>query len=165
MELSEALDRFEYDPTSGEIRYRKDSSVRNKNAGELATFKHKSSGSYVRLKLRVGNRHFMAHRIAWLIFYGEKPNGMIDHINGNPLDNRICNLRIATSRENQLNRVRGTSLYKNNKHGLAGLYYVNVSGKYKWRVKSFNLGVSEHVGYFDSKLDACCAIMRKKAGN
>lgn len=160
----QAVERFTYSPDSGEIRHRRDSSVRHKNRGKIATTTGWSSKKYTRLVVRIQDKSYMAHRIAWLIFYGIEPDGMIDHINGNALDNRICNLRIATSRENQLNRVRGTSIYKNNKHGLAGLYYVNVNGRYKWRAKSFSLGKVEHIGYFDNKFDACCAIMRKKAG-
>lgn len=33
------------------------------------------------------------HRVAWALYYGRLPNGFIDHINGNPSDNRIVNLR------------------------------------------------------------------------
>ena len=160
----QAKERFHYDPETGDIRYKKDSSVRHKNAGEIATSASKSSENYVRLIVSVNKVHYMAHRVAWMIYYGDEPSGIIDHINGNPLDNRICNLRVVTSRENQLNRVRGTSIYKNNKYGIPGLYYVKVRGKFKWRAKFFELGESISLGYFDSMLDACCAIMSKRNG-
>ena len=45
------------------------------------------------------------HRIAWLLSYDEWPE-FIDHINGNTLDNRLCNLRNCNNRENQLNQYR-----------------------------------------------------------
>jgi hypothetical protein len=46
---------------------------------------------------------FYSARIAWKIFYKEEPTSQIDHINGDKLDNRICNLRAATNSENQCN--------------------------------------------------------------
>ena len=45
---------------------------------------------------------FSAHRVALAIQYGHWPK-YIDHINGVPSDNRICNLRDVTSKENQRN--------------------------------------------------------------
>lgn len=44
-----------------------------------------------------------AHRIAWLLAHGEDPPNDIDHIDNNPLNNRIANLRIATRAENLAN--------------------------------------------------------------
>lgn len=43
---------------------------------------------------------------------------IVDHINGNPLDNRKCNLRVCTFEENQRNR---TTLNKNNTSGYRGV--------------------------------------------
>ena len=68
------------------------------------------------------------------------PNGYYtDHINGNKLDNRRCNLRTVTLAENQLNR----RLNKNNKFGYPGIS-LEPNGKYRARIqlkgKKINLG-------------------------
>lgn len=46
----------------------------------------------------------MAHRIAWLIYFGHWPDGDIDHINGDRSDNRIINLRDVSRTINLQNR-------------------------------------------------------------
>lgn len=49
-------------------------------------------------------RKFTAHRLAWLLHYGEWPTQVIDHINRKKADNRIANLRDVTQAENLKNR-------------------------------------------------------------
>lgn len=51
------------------------------------------------------NRTFLAHRLAWTVTHGAWPIGKIDHINGNRRDNRLCNLRVVSDRENAMNRA------------------------------------------------------------
>jgi hypothetical protein len=57
----------------------------------------------------IGYQGIMAleHRIVWMLHHGEIPAGLeIDHINRNPSDNRIENLRLATPRQNKWNRKK-----------------------------------------------------------
>lgn len=53
----------------------------------------------------------------------------VDHINGNTLDNRICNLRKCSNKENIRNRKKG----KDNTTGFKGVVYRE--GKYLSKIK------------------------------
>lgn len=57
-----------------------------------------------RIQISIKGKLYRAHRLAWLYVFGEMPAKEIDHINGNPTDNRITNLREATPIENKWNR-------------------------------------------------------------
>lgn len=70
------------------------------------------------------------------------PEGMyVDHINGDPLDNRKCNLRITTNQQNCENRQ---GPYKSNKSGYRGVSFDKQHQKweaYYWRnYKKYSVG-------------------------
>lgn len=81
---------------------------------------------------------FSAHRLAWLYVYGEWPDGVIDHINGDATDNRIVNLRVATQAQNSANQgkqCRNTSGYKGvywDKRRSKWMAQIGVQGRYKY---------------------------------
>jgi hypothetical protein len=59
------------------------------------------------LRVCLDKETYYCHRIIWKIQTGFDPGQMeVDHINRNPLDNRIENLRLATTWQNSLNRTR-----------------------------------------------------------
>lgn len=58
-------------------------------------------------------KNYLSHRIIWELFNGEIPSGyVIDHIDGNPGNNNINNLRLASISENLSNSVCRGSLPK-----------------------------------------------------
>ena len=62
-------------------------------------------------------RRYRAHRLAWLYVHGVWPEQSIDHANGITGDNRMINLREATSSENRQNIIT----VKTNTSGFTGV--------------------------------------------
>jgi len=79
---------FNYNPVTGELRWRV-SPATNVSAGYIAGRRHTNGHLEVGLKRRV----YMAHHIAWVLYYGKAPDTTLVHINGNKADNRIENLQ------------------------------------------------------------------------
>jgi len=91
-----------------------------------------NSKGYARLRLVVGGqiiRKFVHRLVAEAFLENPENKEMVDHINGDHKDNRLCNLRWTTRSENMLNgKVR-----KDKKH--TTLRNVVKNGKwYRWRV-------------------------------
>lgn len=72
----------------------------------------------------------------------------IDHINRDKTDNRLANLRVCTTQENNFNRTG----WKNSKSGFKGVTYVEAKKKFKARI-GIN-GKRIHLGYFDTAEEA-----------
>ena len=96
----------------------------------------------------------LAHRVIWALVHGEEPEE-IDHINGDKLDNRLCNLRSVTHGENLKNRP----IYSNNKSGFTGVYFY--ARDLKWIAQIKANGRRMHVGRFNCVTAA--AVARKIA--
>jgi hypothetical protein len=79
----------------------------------------------------------------------------VDHINGNTVDNRKCNLRIVTNRQNCMNRhpkKTKTSKYP-------GVYWTN--RERRWVAQTQIDGKHISIGYFKSEEDAHMAYMNR----
>lgn len=99
------------------------------------------NGGY--LRVRFLNRTYQAHRLIWCLFHGEWPSLEVDHINRVPSDNRIENLRLATSEENS----RNNSLSKRNSTGATGVYRTKSN---RWLASIYIGGSSRRLGIFDT---------------
>ena len=76
------------------------------------------------------------------------PKGMVvDHIDGNPLNNSRSNLRVCTQRENA-----------KNKHGVTNVY----ERRGRWRAKIMHDYKYIHIGTFDTRDEAEQAVIDKK---
>lgn len=99
-----------------------------------------------------------AHRVAWAIFHGRWPEGVVDHINGNAGDNRISNLRDVP----QIINMRNCRRASNNTSGYAGVSWFAQTKRWHVRVPGYN--GSGHVGFFKSLDDAVAARDQARSG-
>lgn len=84
-----------------------------------------------------------------------KSEELVDHINGNTLDNRIENLRICTRAENQRNRGK----QKNNTSGYKGVFWDKQ--RQRWLVQIRYLGKSINLGRTDDLVEGAHIYDRK----
>ncbi len=118
-----------------------------RKAGDVAG-KHACNG-YWRIKLF--GKEYPAHRLAWFFFYGEWPDGQVDHINLDKIDNRIVNLRQATVSENQHNKHH----QNNNTSGFKGVSKFKRTGR--WRSEIMVDGHKHYLGSFATAEEAADA--------
>jgi len=105
-------------------------------------------------KIMIERKYYLAHRIAWLLHYGEWPNGIIDHIDGNPSNNKICNLRISTSSLNAANKKRPLT----NNSGFKGVSWCKTHEKWYASIKV--KGRSKNLGYYKNAETAFAAYIK-----
>lgn len=72
------------------------------------------------------------------------PNGVVDHINHNTLDNRKNNLRITSN----ANNLRNGTVRTNNKSGITGVSYDKKRKKYVSSIKVYYKNIN--LGRFDT---------------
>lgn len=96
----------------------------------------------------INGKNFKAHKVIWLLVYGETPKDQIDHINGDRSDNRLENLRMVSFLDNMKNqKMRST-----NTSGHTGVYWYKRYDKWVAKINQNNKQIT--VGYFISKEDA-----------
>lgn len=126
--------------------------------GNLAGTHRKATGyRFIQLP---GFPQIGAHRLAWIYVHGAIPDGMeIDHIDGNPSNNAIRNLRVATSRQQKQNK----RVQSNNRSGLKGAFYHAAHKGKKWRSQIKTERGLIFLGYFHTAEEAHAAYARAAA--
>lgn len=143
---------FSYDEVTGEVTWLTDRRSK-KMRGMVAGCLDGSGRRVIKYKGKV----YKAHRIAWLLHYGEWPSGFIDHINRDPSDNRISNLRVTDHSGNAMNR--GVS--SNNTSGYKGVYQTRsgTGGPSSWRAVVYKDGELAHISHHKTAEDAYRAYL------
>lgn len=116
----------------------------NARAGEVAG----SVGGKGYRYLRMLGRSWRANRLVWLWMTGHRPPGQVDHANGNRLDDRWDNLRLASNAMNCANARRR----RDNSSGTKGVKPLR--GRWQARI---GRGGAQHLGTFDALEEARAA--------
>lgn len=101
--IEELRNYFDYCAETGILRWRHRESapdhINSRDAGRVAG----SPCGKGYINIGINGRLYPAHRVAFAIYHGRWPRGVIDHINREKSDNRIGNIREATHSQNTCN--------------------------------------------------------------
>ena len=92
-----------------------------------------------------GKRHY-AYRLAWLYVHGEFPKEVVDHVNRNPRDDRLANIRAAGFSLNSFNRT------PSNSDKPCGVTWFKQTKRWRARIKDGGKEIA--LGYFANLDDA-----------
>lgn len=98
----------------------------------------------------LNNSSYLAHRVIWRMYTGEWPKEYLDHIDGDPSNNSLTNLREVTHQQNLFNKKpdKGLSKYK-------GVCWDEKIKKYKSKLTIHKK--ETYVGYFNTEEEAARA--------
>lgn len=137
-----------YEPETGVLRWKhRPGSPANWNAryaGAVAGTRGLHS-----VLVQVGGAKYRAHRIIWRMIKGADPSNEIDHIDGDPFNNALTNLREATHAQNMYNRRARGVLPKG---------VTQRGGRYEAGIRL--RGVGRHLGTFDTPEEAHAAYAK-----
>lgn len=131
--------------------YEKHGMLRYIGAGKREPYPWKPIGKCY-LACSIGAKKYYLHRLIWQMHTGSVPT-IIDHIDGNPSNNRIENLRECTNAENQYDAKRKS----NNRSGVKGVVFHPACPRKPWQAKIVVKGKVVSLGYYTSKADAASA--------
>jgi len=124
---------LDYDPTTGLLTWRVNR--RQVKAGTVAGWVN--GNGY--LQITVQGKHYLVHQLVWFYTTGVWPSEVVDHVDGNKLNNSWKNLREATYRQNNWNR-------RGNSGKLKGVTRNKRTGK--WRVQIHIDGKKKELGEY-----------------
>ena len=84
----------------------------------VGTKEYRKNGTPLTWRVFYNKNRYKAHRIVWVLHHGSiDPDLYIDHIDGNPFNNKISNLRLVSPTENS----RNAKMHVRNKTGVTGV--------------------------------------------
>lgn len=146
--LRELLD---YDPDTGVLRWR--SNARRDLVGTEAGWIDNCGGVPYR-RVMIAGKAYMAHRLAFMHVHGCWPSYRIDHIDCNPFNNAIGNLRECTASQNAANRT----IDHRNKSGFKGVSFYKKTRRWVAHIRHNYRLIS--LGYFATPEEAAAAYRK-----
>lgn len=116
--------------------------------GDIAGCYEKGVGYII---IRIDCVNHRAHRLAWLYIYGYMPDKFVDHIDLDKSNNKLRNLRLVDSVQNNMNMPTRSD----NTSGYRGVHWNKQCNK--WQAIIQKNGVIKHLGLFSSAEDAALA--------
>lgn len=138
-----------YEPDTGVFTWRERTSNRIRIGDAAGCVRH---GGYT--QIRVEGKFYRAHRLAWLYVYGKWPTMMLDHIDNDPTNNRISNLRQATQSQNMANMAKRAD----NSSGYKGVFWKKQCSTWYAQIRVENKSIT--IGYCSTAEDAARAYNR-----
>lgn len=145
---------LDYNPITGVLTWKSRPWLTGRNVSWNTRYADKpitclDKDGYIQIRIyKVGHR---AHRVAWACHYGKWPQLALDHVNGIKADNRIDNLREATTAQNGHN----VKICKRNSSGRRGVFWHRTAKKWQAGIcferREIYLGLHED---FDSAVRA-----------
>lgn len=139
-----------YDQITGVIKWKK-----RRRGIRLGSEAGKTTNGVYR-KIKFNGALLKYHRVAWAIYYGEWPNGHIDHIDGDGLNNSISNLRQC----NQSQNSRNMKMTSANTSGVKGITWHKKANK--WMAQIMLNRKNHYIGLFEDILDAEIAVVNSR---
>ena len=153
-----ARELFDYDPDTGVLKWKAEN-LKSRQRGRIKQLKESLFGATRKdgyIVIMADKRQYLAHRVAWLLVYGEWPALQIDHINGNRSDNRICNLRDVDREVNSQNLRKATA--SNNSSSFLGV----TKHRNKWRAQICANKKNYHLGVYETEKEASLSYLIAK---
>lgn len=150
--LSRTRELLSYSPDTGVFTWRCNRQGHAKAMTEAGSLSH----GYVMIK--IDQRRYASHRLAWLWMTGKWPSQDLDHINGVRNDNRFVNLREATPIQNGQNQRKANS--HNYTSGLLGVSWC--SQKLRWKASICVHKRQMHIGFYNDPHTAHGAYLNAK---
>ena len=144
------IEKLSYDADTGVITWTGNSRKSGKIAGHVASNGYR----FIVVSSKGKRKNVGAHRIAWFLHYGGWPLEYLDHIDGNPDNNSISNLRECTHAENMANIKK----HAEGRHGFKGIYQNKGSKRFYAQIRHKEKKL--YLGAFDTEKEASDAYMK-----